>query len=203
MSSYTTQTPQPFHLCSAASWSVYAPQPRGFPMSRRLQVHILAPTLLPHTLGQPRIHPHCWESSSLGLSAVRSSNPCAFIPDPPPTVQGWAPSHSGEFGGQKGMLDGTGLFPILRAVIHSWAPGLGHQGFDPLSYTAALLEEAPSLVSQWCWGAACQEFPKEISHRADSLRSNPAMGTEQLQQSPSLTFWEGEASWNRPELFLF
>lgn len=74
------------------------------------------------------------------------------------------------------MQDGTGLFPILRVVIHNCAPGLQHQGFDPSSYTAALLEEAPNLVSKWCWGTACQEFPKEVSQRADSQRSNPAMG---------------------------
>lgn len=38
--------------------------------------------LVPHTVRQPSIHWHCWESSSLGLSAVRSSNECALIRDP-------------------------------------------------------------------------------------------------------------------------
>lgn len=71
-----------------------------------------------------------------------------------------------------------------------------------LSYTDMLLEEAPDLVSELCRGTTWQEFPKEVSHSADSLRSNPAMGTDQFQQSPSLAFSEGEAFWNRPETFL-
>lgn len=101
------------------------------------------------------------------------------------------------------MQDGTGLFPILRVVIYNWAPGLQHQGFDPSSYTAALLEEAPNLVSKWCWGTACQEFPKEVSQRADSQRSNPAMGNRIASAISQFNILGGKASWNRPELFLF
>lgn len=66
---------------------------------------------LPHCCLVPSNHWHSWQSSSPGVSAVRTSDECVFIPDPPPTVEGWAPSHPGEFGGKKGCRMGQGFSP--------------------------------------------------------------------------------------------
>lgn len=89
------------------------PTTKSFPVSGWLQVHILAPTPLPGaSLSQAAQHSLTFLGEQ--QSGAQCSQECVFIPDPPPTVKGSAPSHSGEFGGQKGCRMGQGFSPSSK-----------------------------------------------------------------------------------------
>lgn len=72
-------------VLSATWWLIYTPQPRGSSVFRRLQVHILAPALLP---GAPRSRAAQHPPTFLGKQQSRAEcsqehiNKCALIPDP-------------------------------------------------------------------------------------------------------------------------
>lgn len=75
-------------LC-ATWWPVYTPQPRGSSVFRRVQVYILAPTLLP---GAPHSQTAQYPPAFLGEQQSRAQhsqehvNECVVIPDPLSTL---------------------------------------------------------------------------------------------------------------------